>query len=159
MASATIRRRLLRSAGVRSARTVASFSSFGSEVDLWPLNRTVLRRGLRLALPRVDREARALVFHEVADLATDLVAGPFGIRQPHRDRPVVTPAAIDVLIAPGVAFDATGRRLGYGGGFYDAYLPQLRPDAIVIAIAFACQVIDEVPAGPRDVRIVRLCVA
>lgn len=65
--------------------------------------------------------------------------------------PVVTPAEIDFAIVPAVAFDADGRRLGYGRGSYDRYLPQLREDCQLVGVAFAEQEVDEVPLEPHDV--------
>jgi 5-formyltetrahydrofolate cyclo-ligase len=74
-----------------------------------------------------------------------------GIREPDpRGRRPARVDRVDVVIAPGVAFDAAGRRLGYGGGFYDRLLPRLRPGTPVVGVAFATQVVDAVPATARD---------
>ncbi len=54
---------------------------------------------------------------------------------------------------PGVAFDREGRRLGYGGGYYDRLLPLLSPRAARVAGAFDVQIVDRVPVGPNDVTI------
>lgn len=76
----------------------------------------------------------------------------YGPKEPARRFPV-DPADVDVVIAPGLAFDRQGRRLGYGGGHYDAYLARLGPRAVRIGIGFAVQLVDEVPAGPGDQRL------
>jgi 5-formyltetrahydrofolate cyclo-ligase len=57
------------------------------------------------------------------------------------------------VLVPGVAFDADGRRIGYGGGFYDRLLPLLRADAHRIAGAFEMQIVDRVPAVSHDVTV------
>ena len=57
------------------------------------------------------------------------------------------------MLVPGVAFDRDGRRLGYGGGYYDRLLPLLSRDATRIAGAFDLQIVDRVPAGPHDVAV------
>jgi 5-formyltetrahydrofolate cyclo-ligase len=62
----------------------------------------------------------------------------------------VAPAAIDWVLVPGVAFDAAGRRLGYGGGYYDRLLPQLSPGVARVAGTLEIQLVDRVPAGPHD---------
>jgi 5-formyltetrahydrofolate cyclo-ligase len=60
---------------------------------------------------------------------------------------------IDWVLIPGVAFDMAGRRLGYGGGYYDRLLPTLRNDAARIAGAFEVQLVEYVPAAPHDVSV------
>lgn len=65
--------------------------------------------------------------------------------------PVVSPEEIDFAIVPVVAFDSAGNRLGYGGGVYDRYLPQLRKDCPVLGVAFAEQEVDAVPHAKHDV--------
>jgi 5-formyltetrahydrofolate cyclo-ligase len=55
------------------------------------------------------------------------------------------------VLVPGVAFDASGHRLGYGGGYYDRLLPRLRRDAARIAGGYEMQLVDRVPAALHDV--------
>lgn len=57
---------------------------------------------------------------------------------------------MDVVIVPAVALDRTGGRIGYGGGFYDRFLPRIRADATAIAVGFALQVVREVPRDDGD---------
>ena len=78
--------------------------------------------------------------------------GRFGIREPKPQ--VGTPQAIadiDAILVPAVAFDRRGYRVGYGGGYYDRFLPELRGRAVRVGLAFACQLVDSVPAGAHDV--------
>jgi len=126
---------------------------FRSEWNTRPLVEHALRERRRIAVPRVDRETRTLVLHEIADLERDIVAGYVGVPEPRPALPVVRPGDIDWVLVPGVAFDACCRRLGYGGGFFDRLLPAIRIDAPRIAGAFDVQIVDEVPAGPLDHRV------
>ena len=66
--------------------------------------------------------------------------------------PIATsrPAALDLIVVPGVAFDRRGGRLGQGKGFYDRLLTQVRPDTLLVAPAFECQIFDSVPTLPHD---------
>ena len=63
------------------------------------------------------------------------------------------PALVDVVVVPGVAFTRDGHRLGQGGGWYDRFLPQLRPACTTIGVCFREQVVDAVPVEPHDVAI------
>jgi 5-formyltetrahydrofolate cyclo-ligase len=136
------------------ARRVLAYASFGSEPDTAALNQAVLARGAALVLPRVDRAIRGLTLHRVADPAADLRPGTWGILEPDPGRcPAVEPATVDLVVVPGVAFDATGGRLGYGGGYYDRLLAEVPASAARIALAFELQVVDRVPAGPADRRV------
>ena len=65
----------------------------------------------------------------------------------------VDPASLDVVVVPGLAFTADGRRLGQGGGHYDRFLPRLRPECRTVGAAFAEQVVDDLPTEPHDVRL------
>jgi 5-formyltetrahydrofolate cyclo-ligase len=101
-----------------------------------------------VALPRVrgPQELEA-VDYEPGDPMRET---SFGALEPAAG-PAVDPARLDVVLMPGVAFDRWGRRIGYGGGFYDRFLRSVRPTAPRIAIAFDVQVVDEdLPAGAFD---------
>ena len=63
------------------------------------------------------------------------------------------PMEIDLVAAPGLAFDRSGGRIGYGGGYFDGFLRRVRSDCAVAGVCFAEQLVAEVPAGPDDVRV------
>lgn len=137
--------------GVADASTLLLYvSAFPEEVDTAPLLRWVLERGRTLVCPRVDRRERRLRLYRVDDPATGLVRGAMNIPEPRRDLPQVDPPAIDWVLAPGLAFDPRGYRLGRGAGYYDRLLPTLRPDAMKWAICLDCQWVDALPAEPHD---------
>lgn len=103
-----------------------------------------LARGATVALPRAV--AGLLLFHRWT--GEPLIAGPFGIPEPASSLPELDPASFDVMLVPGVAFTATGARLGQGGGYYDRILA--RPHGLAIGVAWAFQVVAEVPLDPWD---------
>lgn len=79
----------------------------------------------------------------------------FGALEPVQGSPL-DPREIDAIAVPAVAFDREGRRVGYGGGFYDRFLPRTRNDAVRIGIAFGCQLLppgDALPSGAFDLRV------
>lgn len=148
--SARIVDRALALPELRDRRVVMAFSSFGSEVDTWPLIHGLRELGLEIALPRiVDGELEARSYRP----GDPLSEASFGALEPTDGR-ALEPAAIDAVLTPGVAFDRSGRRVGYGGGFYDRFLLRTRPDAPRIALAFDLQIVPgELPGGAFDLRV------
>jgi len=139
----------------RQARVVLGYASFGSELDTRPFLRHVLASGRTLVLPRVDREARCLVLHQVGNLDTELRPGTWGIPEPvpARCRPVA-PAEIDFVLVPGVVFDPDGGRIGYGAGYYDRLLGAWpEPAPALVAAAFELQIVPAVPVLATDRRV------
>jgi 5-formyltetrahydrofolate cyclo-ligase len=144
--SREIARRLFGLPGFQNARTVMVFSSFGSEVDTGPIIERLAAEGRRVALPRVEGRQMVAVIYRPGD---PLSRASFGAMEP-TDGGAVEPAAVDVIVTPGLAFDRRGYRLGYGAGFYDRFLHRTRRDALRVGICFALQMVAEVPSGPMD---------
>ncbi|HYN26859.1 MAG TPA: 5-formyltetrahydrofolate cyclo-ligase [Burkholderiales bacterium] len=140
----------------RAAGVVCAYASFGSEFDTAPFCTDVIAAGKRLLLPRINRAARMLELCEVRNLGSDLAPGVWGILEPAELCPIVPSSAVEFLLVPGVAFTATGERLGYGGGFYDRLLSGLKAMTPRVAAAFSVQIVDDLPAGPRDQRVHRV---
>lgn len=143
-AAASATTRLLALPETDDATTVMAFASFGAEIQTDALVERLLSEGRRVLVPLVEGTRLRAV--EIASLE-DLAPGFRGIREPRQPGPAVAPVA-DVIVVPGVAFDATGRRLGYGGGFYDAFLAEAR--GFRAGFCFDCQLVDAVPADPHD---------
>lgn len=137
------------------AEMVLLFASFGTELETGGLIAACLDAGQDVVLPRVVWEPRRLDLYVVADPSRDLEPGPWGIPQPLPERcPEAMPRDVDFAFTPGVAFDLHGNRLGYGGGFYDALLPQLRrplQTKAVAGLAFELQIVPRVPHKPNDI--------
>lgn len=167
-------RRLLDLPAMRAARTVALYRAFGSELDVQGLIDALaaLPDRPRLVFP-VPLRGRRMEFVPVkpGELAGGADGGvptgrgvPAFLEHPGRvlgslpaDRPAVPPAEIDVMVVPGLAFDGTGRRLGYGGGYYDAYLARAGFGALACGVCFGGQLLGEGTLaeleGPHDRRV------
>jgi len=130
---------------------VAGTFPMRSELDPRPLMRRLEALGATLALPRTPRRGLPLTFHRWT-AQTQLVTSRFGVTEPAAETPVVIP---ELMLVPLLAFDRTGARLGYGGGFYDVTLAALRSAGPVFALglAWAAQEIERVPTEPHDVRL------
>jgi 5-formyltetrahydrofolate cyclo-ligase len=145
--SAAAAAQLLGMREVRAARSIGLYVALADEVDPAPAAAALLAEGARLLLPRVDAARSVIEFVEVDDLGS-LRPGFRGVLEPvgvarH-------PPELDLLVVPGVAFDARGGRLGQGGGHYDRLLASLDQGTLLIGLAFACQVVEEVPREPHD---------
>jgi 5-formyltetrahydrofolate cyclo-ligase len=136
---------------IRSGTIVSGFMPLKSEINPLPLMRKLTEQGARLTLPVIAGRGQPLVMREWT-WGEPLVAGIWGIREPQPQARAVDP---DIVLAPLLAFDRTGHRLGYGGGYYDLTIAQLRERKTLAAIglAFAAQEVSSVPVTPRDARL------
>ncbi|MGH8905957.1 MAG: 5-formyltetrahydrofolate cyclo-ligase [Egibacteraceae bacterium] len=148
-ASTAIRQRLERLPELRTARTLLCYAAFGAEVDLDPWLERLLDSGIGVFLPWVDGERLSIA--RINDVRADLVPGWRGVREPRAIGR--RPARLDRLqavVTPGVAFDRSGGRLGYGGGHFDRLLADLSGRAPVVGVAFELQMVETLPTAPHD---------
>jgi len=127
---------------------VAGYWPVGTEIDIRPLMRRLIAADHRIVLPVVPAPTLPLKFREwTPDSAVR--PGPYGIEVPPDDAAELKPG---LVIAPFLAFDAEGWRLGYGGGFYDRTLRRLRGlgEVIVVGVGFAAQQVERVAHDGLD---------
>lgn len=128
----------------RNAQTIALYWSLADEVcthafiEKWYKQKTIL-------LPIVDGET--LVFKQYTG-NDNMQKGAFGILEPQAT-PTFTPADIEIIIVPGIAFDKNNNRMGRGRGFYDRLLSTT--NAIKIGIAYNCQLFSNIPTSNHDI--------
>ncbi len=134
-----------------AARVVALYYPFGSEMDCLPLAEALRAAGYVTALPVVVTKGQALRFRQY-ETGDPFMQSRFGVSEPSADATEVEP---DTLIVPLLAFDRERYRLGYGGGFYDRTLVELRAKKSILAIGlgFSFQQVVEVPRETHDARL------
>jgi 5-formyltetrahydrofolate cyclo-ligase len=148
-AAAAVAAALLR--GLRGVRTVAAYVPEDVEPGYGRLPAAYTQLGARVLLPVVPPEGRELGW--AVDTGR-LARGRFGILEPLGPR--LGPTAIgtaEVVVVPALAVDRRGVRLGRGGGYYDRALAHARRDAVLVAVVFDDELVDELPAEPHDLRV------
>ena len=127
---------------------VSVYYPMRNELDTEPLVTALIEHGCRIALPVTPGKNQPLIFRAYTP-GDALIDGAYGEMIPAADAATITP---QIVVAPLLAFDRTGGRLGYGGGYYDRTLEQLRRDGAVTAVgyAFGAQEVDAVPLSPVD---------
>jgi len=131
--------------------SVAGFWPIKDEIDVRPLMHALMDAEQAVCLPRIVRKAHPLEFRQYAPGDT-LKAGPYGTAEPYKTAPLMTP---DIVLLPLLSFTDDGKRLGYGGGFYDRTLAALRAggDVLACGVAYAGQQCSDIPTDQYDQRL------
>jgi len=131
-------------------RAVMLYSPFRNELGTWPAARRLEAMGCAIALPVTDRQAR-LITPALVQSVDSLVPGAYGILEPAPGKyTALDPAELDAVVVPGACFDLAGYRIGYGGGYYDRFLPRLRADCMTIGFGYDWQVVPALSPDPWD---------
>ena len=134
---------------VATRRVFALYLATPEEIDLHGLAEALWNAGCAVCVPAWDaaRQTYRLALHAPG---AKLVAGPMGILEPPPDAPSVAPRDVAAWIVPGLAFDPSGRRVGYGGGWYDRFLASAAPDALKLGVCHGFQLLSELPHDHHD---------
>ncbi|MAX82114.1 MAG: 5-formyltetrahydrofolate cyclo-ligase [Crocinitomicaceae bacterium] len=133
----------------QAAITVFCFVSFRSEINTLPILELALKQQKAVAVPLVNRTEKVMEAIKITSL-NQLQPGYMGILEPSPELEKLDPKTIDLCFVPGAAFDKAGHRIGYGGGFYDKFIPQLRQGCKTIGLGYAFQVIEAIPFEEHD---------
>jgi 5-formyltetrahydrofolate cyclo-ligase len=148
--SAEIQRRFTKSDEFNHADVLACYYPIGSEVRTQEIISTALKSNRLVVLPRTEGEH--IKFYQIF-LNTDLVAGRFGIKEPSISSNSFVPDNIDLLLVPGILFDNSGYRIGYGYGYYDRFIARIKNSAISVGLAYEFQMCEKVPRTYADQKI------
>ncbi len=133
---------------------LAVYLASNEEIDLSVFIDGMLGRGVTVVSPRWNGETYELA--KIKSLAEDdLRLGPMNIQEP-AEADIVEPKDVSAWIIPGLAFTKDGKRLGYGGGWYDRLLSSARRDSLKIGVAHDFQIVDDIPSEPHDIRLSRI---
>ena len=135
----------------KKASNIMSYVSFNNEVNTHGFIAKAIEDGKKISVPYINNKNKVMLPCLINDI-NELVPGYFGILSPDPNRlKLIDEKSIDLVIVPGAVFDKNGYRIGYGGGYYDKFLPLLRKDTSTIGLAFSFQVIDKVPFEKYDI--------
>ena len=138
-------------AQIPSAHTILFFAPLPDELDVWPMLELSLATGTNCALPFFDAEKKTYGAKLVKNLATDIVTGKFGVREPAAGCEESPLNRFDLILVPGVAFDLSGNRLGRGRGFYDRILAEA--SGIKCGVCHDFQLLEKIPSEPHDAKV------
>jgi 5-formyltetrahydrofolate cyclo-ligase len=135
----------------KAGAIVSGYMPIRSEINPLALLRRYAEAGAQIALPAIVARGEPLSMRVWA-VGEKLVPGQWGIREPEAAARQVAP---DIMLVPLAAFDRRGSRIGYGAGYYDRTIAELRlrKTVVAIGIAYAVQEVEAVPALPHDARL------
>jgi 5-formyltetrahydrofolate cyclo-ligase len=145
---AQIRESLWKLIEEKNCKAVHLYLPMGSEIDLYPLIQLLLDKQIKVYTPKTLKK-RILEHLELVSL-DELEDGLWGTKHPKGSQ--AYKGTFDLIVVPGLAFDKTHNRLGYGGGYYDNFLKQ-HENVAQVAIAYPFQVIEQVPVETHDVKV------
>jgi 5,10-methenyltetrahydrofolate synthetase len=130
----------------QNAKSILTYMPIRDEVNLRPLLTEYPQK--RWLLPRIiPGEAGRMSFHPYDP--NNLIVHPFGMAEPAPHLLQVSPAEIQLVLAPGLAFDRNGWRLGYGGGFFDRFLRDFA--GVSVGVVYRALLLESVPHGKYDI--------
>lgn len=138
--------------------TILCYSPTISEVDVLDIARAALARGKTVGFPACNKESGDMEFYKVDSLDELTEDGVFGVKEPKKDESRrIVPTPTTMIIMPGLLFDMHGRRIGYGGGYYDTYIrryPTLFRSSLTIGVTYSAFLSDTpIPYTDRDVSV------
>ena len=153
--SLAISKRVTALSGFRLAETILLYSPKSIEVDVNYIAEAAIKSGKAVAYPRCHKSQDGpayMTYHTVSSLS-ELHPGSFGLLEPDEDAPLYNPQTDcrgSLCIAPALAFDRQGYRLGYGGGYYDRYFNTY--NGSIVGVIFSDFIVPSLPHGKYDIK-------
>ncbi|MGE7879582.1 5-formyltetrahydrofolate cyclo-ligase [Peribacillus muralis] len=137
----------------KKAKTIGITISIHPEVPTVRIIEQAWREGKGVAVPKCDPDKKTMEFRKISSF-NQLETVYHGLLEPVAETAKVTKDELDALIVPGLAFTKEGFRLGFGGGYYDRFLPGYK--GATLALAYEIQLVDELPVEVHDIAVGKL---
>jgi 5-formyltetrahydrofolate cyclo-ligase len=134
---------------------VLYYLSFGKEVSTDFMIERSLRLGKTVYVPRIKKKINKLELCEIKNLETDFKLNDFGIREP-LGVPAASSTKIDAIVVPGLAFDSSGGRIGFGGGYYDKLFAELPGNSLCLGVAYNFQLVSSLHQDVWDKKVQKI---
>lgn len=134
------------------AKNIFIYISFDKEIETKRIINKALNDKKKVYIPKIyidDKSMKAIRLNSFEDLKENSM----GILEPMDDSHYIDKKELDLIIVPGVVFDLSGNRIGYGGGYYDRYLEDIKEISNKVVLAYDLQVIDFIEPEDHDIRI------
>lgn len=152
--SIAIREKLVQTNEFQKAKNVFTYISFGSEVRTKEIIEKSISLGKKVLVPITDSKSNEMIVCEFLGFEKLKKSG-FGVMEPAQKK-LFPVEKIDLVLVPGVAFDAQLNRIGFGKGFFDQFLPKIQPQVPTIALAFELQIVSRVPTTNNDAKVKKI---
>ncbi|MBM7556289.1 5-formyltetrahydrofolate cyclo-ligase [Halanaerobacter jeridensis] len=155
--SKLIKKRLFATEEYNTAQTILIYISFNNEVRTKAIIKKLLAEDKRVIVPITDTEEKRLYLSELKNFEQELTpSSTYGILEPKPEyRRLINKEELDLIIAPGVGFDDSCNRIGYGGGYYDRLLAS-DPQVLTIALAFSEQLAEQIKTSCHDQKVEKI---
>lgn len=132
------------------AKNIFIYLSFGSEIQTNNIITKALRDGKEVYIPKVYKKNKLMKAVRLKSF-NDLKENSMGILEPIDDSNYIDKREIDLILVPGVVFDLNGNRIGYGGGYYDRYLQDIKEIRNKVVLAYDLQIVDSINPDIHDI--------
>ena len=136
----------------KKSKSIFIYLSFGTEIDTKKIINRAFQDKKEVYIPKIykkDKSMKAIRLNSFEDLNKNSM----GILEPIDDSDYINKEEIDLIIVPGVVFDLNGNRIGYGGGYYDRYLEDIKKVSNKVALAYDLQIVDFIDPEAHDISV------
>ena len=135
----------------KAAKNILFYMSLEKEVQTWDMICYSHKLSKQIFLPLVLKNRHHLDIARLRNIETPFITGSFGVKEPeYGSYDLVEPKELDLIVAPGLAFDYQGGRLGFGKGYYDRLFANGSPNTLRFGVALDFQVISTLPQSKDD---------